>query len=597
MRSQWPFATERPYAARMMRDAIRVLAICCALAACGGNNSGDDDETGATLRIDPQTTELLILNNVPAKQPYTATLVFPDGREQDVTASTLFTVDAAYGEFAESTVSIRTAGKTAVYGQHNAVVGNAQILARLKSERVDPALPPNTPDLFSGAEDPARAPTVVYPAVDVVMPRNLGDFETHWIDATGNDIFEVSLKTEFADVRVYVPGGNGNAAAGPMASFQAFLAAEWLAAVGLEPQITYQVRGVSTANPGPVGAGPPRIVRLSNETMEGGLYYWAAASTNNVYGIYRHDMAHPGQPAEEFMTTVQTSGRCVACHALSRDGKKMAITYDGGDGAGTTIDVATSARSPDIAPWNFATYNPDGSQLVTVSRGQITVRDAATGAALAVMPSSNCVSHPDVSADGTRLVYISRPEVPDVTGTCPVADWSFNGGKVYTRSFDPVTHAFGAEQPLVTQGVNNFYPSWSPDGQWILFNRADSGGSYNNANANMFVIKSDGSGPEIPLTTANQALALTNSWGRWAPFQQTVGAMNDTMFWITVSSKRDFGVRLVGAQRPQIWMTPFFLGKANAAVDPTVAAFRLPFQNIESNNHIAQWTERVVTTQ
>jgi hypothetical protein len=41
-------------------------------------------------------------------------------------------------------------------------------------------------------------------------------------------------------------------------------------------------------------------------------------------------------------------------------------------------------------------------------------------------------------------------------------------------------------------------------------------------------------------------------------------------------------------------MTPFFPGRAAAATDPSVTAFRLPFQNIESNNHIAQWTETVV---
>src|SRR5205085_4401211 len=119
----------------------------------------------------------------------------------------------------------------------------AQIIARLRSTRVDPPLPPNTPDLFGGPEDPARAPTVVYPPDNVIVPRNLGDFETHWVDASLNDIFEVSLTTEFADVRVYVPGGNGNAAAGPMPSFTSFLAAEWLSAVGVEPVVTYRVRG------------------------------------------------------------------------------------------------------------------------------------------------------------------------------------------------------------------------------------------------------------------------------------------------------------------------------------------------------------------
>jgi hypothetical protein len=31
--------------------------------------------------------------------------------------------------------------------------------------------------------------------------------------------------------------------------------------------------------------------------------------------------------------------------------------------------------------------------------------------------------------------------------------------------------------------------------------------------------------------------------------------------------------------------------------DPTAPAFRLPFQNLTSNNHIAQWTERIIDVQ
>ncbi|HEU0032039.1 MAG TPA: hypothetical protein VFQ53_15505 [Kofleriaceae bacterium] len=575
----------------MMRIAIRALALCSLLVfgACGG--SGDDgDEADAMLVLDPPTTELLILNGTPATQAYTATLVFPDGHTRDVTAETVFTVDGAFGTFAGNTASITTAGKTQVFGQRNDKVGTAQILARLKSTRVDdPTLPPNTPDLFGGPEDPTRAPTVVYPPVDVVMPRNLGDFETHWVDASGNDVFEVSLHTEFADVRVYVRGGNGNPAAGPMPSFTAFLAQEWISAVGLEENVQYQVRGIQLANPVSVGSAAPRLVKLSNETMEGGLYYWAAASTNGAEGIFRHDMAKPGQPAEEFMTTNQTAGRCVACHVLSKDGTKMAITYDGGNQNGTLIDVATGTRQPDSTQWNFATFTPDGSKLLTVFNGVLSVRNSADQSVLTTMPASGIVSHPDLSPDGTRLVYVSRS---------PGSDWDFTTGSLYTRTYDAVTNTFGAETPLVADGANNFYPSWSPDGQWILYNRADAGtSSYNNANASLYVVKSDGSLPPVQLAVANAGLGLTNSWGRWAPFQQTVGANHDPIYWITVSSKRNFGVRLVGAGRPQIWMTPFFPGKASTSADPSVEAFRLPFQNIESNNHIAQWTERVVTTQ
>ncbi len=563
--------------------------ILCVFVACGVNHSGDEDETLATLTIAPASVELLILNGVPANQDYTATLTFPDGHARDVTAETYFTVDSTYGTFAAAKVAIGTPGKTTVFGQRDDKVGSGQLLARLKSVRIDPSLPSTTPDLFTGPEDPSRAPNIVYPPDNVVMPRNVGDFETHWTDPSGNDIFEVSLTTEFADVRMYVPGGNGNAAAGVMASFAAFLSTEWTGAVGNEPSIHYQVRGVQASNPVSVGSAPARLVRLTNETMEGGLYYWAAASTNGAEGIYRHDMAKPGQPAEEYLTVNQTSGRCVACHVLSRDGTKMAITYDGGDRNATMVDVATTTRQPEIAAWNFATFTPDGSQLLTVHQGVLTVRSSADQSLIATMSAGGPISHPDISADGTKLVYVREPGG---------ADWSFGAGQIFTRTYDQTTQTFGAEVPLVTSAGNNFYPSWSPDGNWVLFNK-DAGGAsaYNNGNAQLFVVKADGSAPEIPLTGANQAGGLTNSWGRWAPFQQTVGISNEPIFWVTVSSKRDFGVRLVGAGRPQIWMTPFFGNAAGAGTDPSVSAFRLPFQNIESNNHIAQWTERVISTQ
>ncbi|MBX3156417.1 MAG: PD40 domain-containing protein [Deltaproteobacteria bacterium] len=571
-----------------MLRTVWALSIATLVFACGSSHLGDDDidTTGAKLLLDPPSVELTILNGAAVKQGYTATLETATGATYDVTDDVVFYIDSAFGTFAGPVVQVSTAGKTRVTGTFRDVFGEAQLLARVKSVRVDPALPANTPELFDNPEDVARAPNVVYPPDGVVMPRNLGDFETHWTDPT-NDIFEVSLKTTYADVRVYVPGNNGNPAAGPRPSFTEFQASEWISAVGVEPSVAYQVRGVQAANPTVVGAGTPRMVTLSNETMEGGLYYWAAASTNNVYGIYRHDMSKPGQPAEEYMTTNQTSGRCVACHVLSKDGSKMAITYDGGNGQGAMVDIATQVAAPAVTTWNFGTFSPDGSRLVTVFNGVITVRNAADQAPIINVPASAYASHPDLSPDGARLVYILASNGG--------SDWSFTGGRVVVRSYDPITNAFGPETPLVADGTNNFYPSWSPDGEWILFNKAGAGtSSYNNGNASLWVVKADGSQPAIQLSVANIGLGLTNSWGRWAPFEQSIGLGAEKLYWITVSSKRDFGVRLVGAQRPQIWMTPFFPGRAGQGLDPSVPAFRLPFQGIESNNHIAQWTERVV---
>jgi hypothetical protein len=519
-------------------------------------------------------------------QDFTATLTYPDGETRDVTNEVHFSVDSGYAIFAANTLTAQAAGKTQVQASFSDKLAVAQVIIRVKNVRVDPTLPPGAADWFSTLpEDPTRAPTLVYPPADVVMPRNLGDFEVHWTDAQ-NNVFEVSLKTEFADVRVIVPGGNGMIG---NSSWLAFLAAEWTSAVSNEASVQYQVRGVSSSSPTVVGSAAPQVVKLSNEQMLGGVYYWAATAQNGPYGIFRHDMAKPGQPAEQFFTTAQTGGRCVACHVLSRDGTKMAITYDGGNGAATLVDVATKAPQTSSRGWNFGAFTPDGNKFLAVQNGTLTVLDYATQQPLATMAASGPISHPDLSADGTRLVYAQKQDA--------ASDWSFGGGKLFTRTFDVSTNTFGPEQLLVGDTNNNFYPSLSPDGQWVLFNRATAGTSYNNGNATLWVTKADGSGTPIELAKANQGLGLTNSWGRWAPFQQTIGAASEPMYWVTVSSTRNFGVRLVGANRPQIWMTPFFPTKATSTVDPSNSAFRLPFQNLESNNHIAQWTEQVVSVQ
>ncbi|NVB80075.1 MAG: hypothetical protein HOV81_16900 [Kofleriaceae bacterium] len=569
-----------------MRAIAFAFAIGLAAVACG-SSGGDHDDSAAMLSIEPSTNELLIENGVFPTANYTAKLTYPNGDTRDVTSEVSFAIDSGYGGFAASTLTMTAAGKASVYATLVDKRATAQVIARLKDTRVDPSLPAGAADWFqNNPEDPARAPTVVYPPADVVMPRNLGDFEVHWTDAVGNDVFEVSLKTEFADVRAIVPGNNGAIA---NSSWMAFLAKEWLDAVSFDSSVQFQVRGVQSSNPTVIGPTQPQLVKLSNEDMLGGLYYWAATAQNGPYGIFRHDMSHPGQPAEQYYTTAQTGGRCVACHVLSRDGRHMAITYVGGGGPATMVDVETKAAQTETRAWNFGTFTPDGNEFLAVSNGTLAVIDYATQTTLATMPASGQVTHPDLSADGTMLVYVQKS-----TG----GDWSFTGGKVMMRTYDVATRQFGPEQTVIADTANNYYPSFSPDGKWILFNRAAGGDAYNNGNATLWVAKAEPNALAIELVNANAGLGLTNSWGRWAPFAQTLGAANDPMYWITVSSTREFGVRLVGAARkPQIWMTPFFPNQMTSNADPSAHAFRLPFQNIDSNNHIAQWTEQIIAPQ
>lgn len=585
--------------------AVAAAFLVCACGTHHGDDGGDNDDAAATLSVDPPTSDLTLTPTTPGTEPFTATATYPDGHTRDVTAEVTFGIDGSYGQFATNTLTMFSPGKTSVTATWvpggdaaNAKQADATVIGHMKSVRVDPSLPANVGDLFGSAtEDPATAPQVVYPEDNVIVPRNLGDFETHWIDAFGHDTFEVSLHTDYTDIRIYVPGGNGKPFAGPEPSWASFQAAEWVAAVGDSKSVQYQVRGITLASPTTVGSTTPRLVRIPNEQMLGGLYYWgiydpATPGGPQVSGIWRHDMEQPGTPAEEFMST-NTAGRCVACHVLSRDGTKMAITYDGGNRNATMVDVATKVAQPDVNAWNFGTFTPDGSELIGSHNGVLTVRNYADQSVIMDVPTAVAdASQPDLSPDGKHLAYVA------VGGTYG-CDWCFNNGGIAVIDYDQTTHTFGAPRTLVpTDPSSNFYyPTWSPDGQWILFNRS-TGDSYNDPDATLFVVKADGSAPPIALGTANETGALTNSWGRWAPFGQTLGDSSEPMFWITTSSKRTYGVRRELAEDvPSIWMFAFFPNKAATGADPSSVAFRLPFQDFASHNHIAQWTEKVVITQ
>src|SRR5262249_44472759 len=117
--------------------------------------------------------------------------------------------------------------------------------------------------------------------------------------------------------------------------------------------------------------------------------------------------------AERFLGTDATStGRCIGCHALSRDGKKMVLKTD--NAAVLLYDV--EHRKP-LAPYplaqddNFESWNPDGSHFVGVY-GDGMIRDLMlfdgnTGVVAGTIPLGGVqADHPDWSADGVWIFFI-----------------------------------------------------------------------------------------------------------------------------------------------------------------------------------------------
>jgi len=579
-----------------LRSAFFLLSL--SIVACGpghdkgtdGGGGGDGGTPDATLAIGPGDLTLTMVDGVPVQQAYSATLHFPDGTTRDVTTDAVYSVnDGTLGTFSNElfTTSGTVGGVTAVTASYMGLQDSAQLTVDVKNHRVVSGAPSDAPGWFDTAtDDPTLAPALAYPNDGTLVPPNLGDFEVHWVDSGGADLFEVALVGAHVDLRLYVPG-SPNAG-----NWVAYLPAEWSIA-GLSERagtLSVSVRGMVRADPTKAGASSTISVGLSEEDVIGGIYYWASKADGGASaGIYRHDMSHPGDPAEEFYTTAQSpDNRCVACHVLSRDGTKMAITYDGGDGAASIVDVGTRTEmlaTDGTFHWNFAAYEPNGNRIVTVYQGVMKLRQASDGADLGTVATGGWATHPDFSPTGDKLAFVQ-------VGS-PAADWHFDAGSIAVMSFDASTGAFGAPQVLVpgSVGVNNYYPSWSPDGKWLMFNRS-SEDAYDDGTAELWVVKGDGSVGPTKIDSANVGTGLTNSWPRWTPFVESLSG--ETMYWFTFSSKRAFGVRLADGARPQIWMAPFFPDRIDAGMDPSRPAFRLPAQNITSNNHIAQWTEQVV---
>ncbi len=579
----------------MKRLAYFLVAssLLVAFCSCGAKVGGPGDSAGepVLIEVSPADATLIVVNGAAVEQGYKVLATFDSGEVLDVTSESAFSIDdSILGVFSGDVLRALggAGGQSRVRAVYKSEAAETGVTVTVNNTRVDDGAPANAQELFDGATvDATLAPSIVYPPNDVYMPPNLGDFESHWTSAAGSDLYEVSLSSAYSSTRLFTAR---DASAG---AFAAFTPGEWKV-VGDSARgedITLTVRGLSTAAPQNVGVSPAIVVHLTNTDIEGGIYYWASQGAL-AEGVYRHDMSRPGQAAEAFYTTGETpSNRCVACHVLSREGDKMAVTYDGGNGAASIVDVATrTAMLPTDASfvWNFASFEPSGARIATVSQGVITLRDSATGAAINTVPTAGYASHVDFSATGDKIVYVQV--------AAPGADWDFTGGSLVVQSFDPATAAWGSPETLYTPpaGANAYYPSFSPDGEWVLFNQS-AAGAYDAASAELYAVQSSGGLAPFQLSSPNLQAGLTNSWARWAPFIQELetDAGVEQFFWLTFSSKRAFGVRLPQGS-PQLWMTPFFPDRVAAGGDPSGPAFRLPFQEISTNNHIAQWTTRIV---
>lgn len=475
---------------------------------------------------------------------------------------------------------------------------------------VEDGAPANAADLFDGAtphppgSDAEREPAIIYPAHETMFPLNVSHIR-HDFSAAGNDLFELRFVGPKTTVSVYT-----NALTWTPNEEQW----DWIAESNRGEMVELTVSGLDSSAPSDAWQSAPISLLFSDSAVEGAIYYWSTGTK----GIMRATVSSP--LPQKFYTdpTGTDSESCAACHTLSRDGKRLAVGYNGEHLREVSVpERATLIPSGDPGPAPtdpkpmpgmpmppkpgmgmgegmasaWTTFSPDGEMLLVAASGVLTLIDSDTGATVGdsggvvSIPEGTFATHPDWAAIGNRVA---------ITLGSKGGNKEIEGGSIAVLPYDG--GAWGQAQIVVastSKEDNNFFPVWSPDSKYLAYVHAE-GISRDAASAELRLFDV-AAGRVTSMTRVNQrvngrdgVLGVGNSMPTWAP------STKPGTFWLAFSSVRAYSiVRPANEKQDQIWIAAI----DPSAADPSYAAFWAPFQSIDEGNHRAFWTHASEDTQ
>jgi hypothetical protein len=466
--------------------------------------------------------------------------------------------------------------------------------------------------------DAKREPGIVYPSHETMFPINVSHIRHEW-SAGGNDLFRLTFKGENTTVTVYTTASNWSPSEEEW---------DWIAESNRGKSVELSVTGLLTSQPKDAWSSSAIIELFSDAAVDGAIYYWSTGTK----GVMRALVSDP--VPQKFYTdpTAADSATCVACHTLSRDGRRLAVGYDGetlrvvtvpdrsvlipssaSGGATGAGGAAAAAGAPAMMgpgampgmmkpkpggmdakggiPAAWSTFSPDGKLILIAKSGVLTLLDSDTGqtvgdnGGIVSLPSGSVATHPDWNAKGDLVAITlgTKDGNKDIEGGS-IALLPYNAGN------------WGEPMMLVQNeggDDNDFFPMWSPDSQYIAFVNAT--GKANNATSATLRLVRVADGKVQDLVRLNERVndqdgvtGIGNSMPTWAP------STNPGIFWLAFSSLRAYGtVRAQDPKSDQIWIAAIDPRQS----DPSYSGFWAPFQSLEEGNHRAFWTHSSDDTQ
>jgi hypothetical protein len=445
---------------------------------------------------------------------------------------------------------------------------------------IEPGAPADAPALFDAAmvqpdgTNPTQTPGIVYPSHETMFPINVSHIRHEWTAGGTNDLFKLTFTGPKTTVTIYTTQREWEPSDEQW---------DWIAESNRGNAVTFTVTGLSRSAPQQAWQSKAVTYHFSALEVEGAIYYWSTGSKGIMKALVSD--RHP----QKFYTdpTASDADKCVACHTLSRDGKRLAVGYDGEKLREVSVPdrvtlVPTTPSAERASSWT--TFSPDGKKLLVAAKGVMTLIDADTGAPIGPnqgvvpLPQGAKASHPDWSALGDKVVF---------TLATKGGDKEVEGGSIAIIPW--VNDQWGTPTVIVPSAGgsdNNFFPVFSPDSKWIAYVNA-SGRSKDAKTARIRLVAATGGTP-IDLVRLNHRVnnvdGVTdtgNSMPTWAP------ATKPGVFWLAFSSVRAYAsLRPADAKLDQIWIAAIDPNHP----DPSYSAFWAPFQSIPEGNHRAFWT-------
>lgn len=567
-------------------------------------------EGAIALSIEPASVTLVTDGVSRPTQTFVVRATLDDGSTKDATGDVSFSLsNPTLGSLSGAVFESGGLGGTSdLIASAGSLRTTARILVRLETEMQDDGgdLPPDPGDVFTGAPDDGdRDPELVYPSDGVLVPPNLGLLEVHFYPGEGNELFAVTYESPLARVVVYTrcTPMNGGCVYTPSEDVWRYVADTNRGAA--EP-VRVTVRGTDDEGSGQGSSDEVRVF-VSAVDVTGGLYYW----TTTAKAIMRVDFGAREQVPERFFPA-EGETTCFGCHAISPDGTRMSLSQGGQNkGEMTILEVGSQAQLLSGGAGQkeqFQAWDPSSSMFAAIYGDDeppdthIRIRDGETGAVLEEINVGDEVSHPHWSPTGERIAFtvVTHHQTSQRPG---------RGGLSYVEK---EAGAWSAPRELLppVDGKNRYTPVYSPDGSYLVYveSLCEGGAVYNSdcdADADdvakLWALASEGGTP-VRLDGANGAGVLdddedlANTYPRWAPFEDARFSSGEgRVHWMTFSSRRRYGLRDPEG-RQLLWMVAVDPDRVQAQEDGSYPAFALPFQDLGTSNHMAQWTEVFVPT-